>query len=343
MVATLVAGGIGMSRLLDRPHRLPLAIGAVPYWDLPNSLQAVTDHAQVIDEATPWWYGLGTDGSVISELPGGAGAEQGGLNRVATTGLRLVPSVADTTDGAWAPAVVQAILHDPTRRQAHEQALVTLATTRGFTGLQIDYEDLTAADRDVFTQFIGELGSALHTRGKVLYVTVHPKTTDAGYDQRNLAQDYAALGRSADKVAVMAYDWHWTSSSAGPIAPAWWVADVLRYATSRIPADKLVLGVGLYGYDWVAQQGQPILWQQVDTLARSPGATTGWDPTSSSPYLRYDRDGVHHEVWYEDAHSITAKLDLATGFHLGGVELWRLGAEDPGLWAGLADRHHNRS
>jgi hypothetical protein len=66
---------------------------------------------------------------------------------------------------------------------------------------------------------------------------------------------------------------------------------VLRYATSAIPAKKLILGVGLYGYDWVGQQGQNILWQQADALARSPGVTAGWDAPSSSPHLRYDRDG----------------------------------------------------
>ena len=84
---------------------------------------------------------------------------------------------------------------------------------------------------------------------------MHAKTTDTGYDQRNLAQDYAALGHSADRVVVMAYDWHWAFSAPGPIAPTWWVDDVLDYATSVVPPEKLALGVGLYGYDWSGGQG----------------------------------------------------------------------------------------
>jgi len=342
LIMTLLAGGIGMYRLLDRPYQLPLVIGAVPYWDLDNSARSVSNHPQIIDEATPWWYGLATDGSVVSQLPTGDATAQT-LTRLHTTGVRLIPTVANTTNGTWAPAVAQAVLHDQTRRRAHVTDLVTLASTHGFTGLQLDYEELTAADRDAFSRFVAELAQALHARHKLLYVTVHPKTNDGGYDQRNLAQDYSAIGRHADKVCVMAYDWHWQTSAPGPIAPAWWVHDVLRYATSRIPAEKLILGVGLYGYDWGGQQGQDILWQQANALTRSPGTTTGWDATSSSPHLRYDRDGVHHEVWYENARSITHKLDLATSFQIGGVELWRLGAEDPALWAPLADRHHTPS
>ena len=56
------------------------------------------------------------------------------------------------------------------------------------------------------------------------------------------------------------------------------------------------------------------------------------------PYLRYRADGVDHEVWYEDAESIAAKLKLADAYGVGAVELWRLGGEDPGLWGSLPDK-----
>jgi hypothetical protein len=60
-------------------------------WDLPHSLQALAHHRQLIDEATPWWYGLGNEGVVISELPGDAAVEQGVLNYLAATGVRPEP------------------------------------------------------------------------------------------------------------------------------------------------------------------------------------------------------------------------------------------------------------
>jgi hypothetical protein len=89
---TLLAGGIGMYRLLDRPYQLPLVIGAVPYWDLDNSARSVSNHPHIIDKATPWWYGLTTtDGSVVSQLPTGDATAQT-LTRLHTTGVRLMPT-----------------------------------------------------------------------------------------------------------------------------------------------------------------------------------------------------------------------------------------------------------
>jgi spore germination protein len=138
---------------------------------------------------------------------------------------------------------------------------------------------------------------------------------------------------------VMAYDWHWAFSAPGPIAPTWWVDDVLDYATSVVPPEKLALGVGLYGYDWSGGQARDIRWREADQLATAPGATPGRDPVSGAPYLRYRADGVDHEVWYEDDDSIAAKLKLADAYGVGAVELWRLGAEDPGLWGFLSDKN----
>ena len=44
-----------------------------------------------------------------------------------------------------------------------------------------------------------------------------------------------------------------------------------------------------------------------------------------SPYFRYtDRGGRQHEVWFEDARSMRAKLSLVEEFSLQGVGYWNL-------------------
>jgi spore germination protein YaaH len=331
----IVAGVIWLPRALAWR---PTVIGAVPYWDLERGLASVAQNGAFLDEVTPWWYGLAPDGSVVSDLPGGANAENTALIRAGGGGMRLVPTVASTKDGSWAPHVVHDILQDTQRMNAHIDALVTLATSHGFAGLQIDYEDLDAADRDGFSRFIAILAARMHEHDKVLYVTVHPKTTDAGYDARNVAQDYAALGRAADRLVVMAYDWHWQQSEPGPIAPAQWVEDVIRYTLTTVDAGRVVLGLGLYGYDWVGSSGQPVVWRQATDLAAHAGAVPGWDDESASPHVEYTQDGTAHQIWYENARSFDIKLALAEKYDLAGVELWRLGDEDPGTWTAVRDR-----
>jgi hypothetical protein len=186
----------------------------------------------------------------------------------------------------------------------------------------------TAEERSRGLMGVTDLSGALHAAGKLLYVTVHAKEDDAGYDDRNKAQDYAAIGAAADMVCVMAYDWHWSTSTPGPIAPYDWVQRVIQYTLTQIPASKVILGVGLFGYDWVGSQGQSLTWDQVTATAEKYSAPEQWDVGSQSPHLSYtDAAGQQHEVWYEDARSVQARFDLARRSELGGIELWRLGGE----------------
>lgn len=48
---------------------------------------------------------------------------------------------------------------------------------------------------------------------------------------------------------------------------------------------------------------------------------------SYNPYARYhdDSDNTDNVLWYEDARSIQAKLELARLFGIQGVSVWRLG------------------
>ena len=123
------------------------------------------------------------------------------------------------------------------------------------------------------------------------------------------------------------------------VAPLPQVRQVLRYALTAIPADKLFLGVPIYGYDW------PLPWQEGVTrgvslspqealaLARTYGAEIQFDETAQAPHFRYTAPGgQEHEVWFEDARSAAAKFALAAENGLQGVGLWNLMRAAPQLY-----------
>ncbi len=247
-------------------------------------------------------------------------------------GIRIVPTVTNLRDGDWDPEVVQTVLHDPAAMDTHVDALVELAVTNGYDGIDIDYEHLRARDREVYSEFLTKLGTALHAAGKRLTTAVHPKTTEAGDDERNVAQDYRAIGAAVDQVRVMTYDYSWETSPPGPVAPADWVEDVISWTVTRIPAEKVILGIVLLGYDWGDGPGVTVDYEQASALAQSHGVTMQRFG-DGSPWFGYrDSSGVQHEVWYEDARSIRTKLELVDEYRLGGAFFWRLGGEDPSLW-----------
>lgn len=87
----------------------------------------------------------------------------------------MIPTAADTTAGLWDSATVSTVINDPDPRRVHVQSIMSLIQPHGFDGIQIDYEDLPADDRDCFSAFVTDLGQAGHQAGKVLYITVHVK------------------------------------------------------------------------------------------------------------------------------------------------------------------------
>jgi spore germination protein YaaH len=314
-----------------------VSVAALPYWSIGNGTSVVLSHRAAFTEASPWIYGL-TPGSQLTVQygPGQARAVTTGVARLRAAGLPIVPTIASITNGSWAYRPVARILHDPALMRRHIAAIAALAVRRGYAGVDVDYENLNAGDRQAFTAFVAGLSRALHARGKLLSVAVFAKTAAAGSSPVSAAQDYAAIGRAADQVRVMAYDYHWSASGPGPIAPAGWVRDVIRYARSQVPARKVILGLPLYGYDWAGQRGANLTWRQAVTLAARHQVPVRYDTASQSPWFTYQAGGRRHEVWFENPASTRAKAALARAAGIGGVFCWMYGDEAPGTWQALA-------
>jgi spore germination protein len=329
--------GLTMVNLRGSTPRHTLVVASMPYWNISHGTTVVLGHPSNVTEVSPWMYGLTGSGQIDTQYPPGQAASVSDeIQRLRAAGKRVVPSIANITGGQWSYGPVGRMLHSPRLVAAQVAAIVALVQRHHYAGIDLDYENLHAGDRQAFTTFVTRLAAALHARGKVLSVAVFAKTTNAGTDPRNLAQDYAAIGRAADQVRLMAYDYHWATSPPGPVAPVSWVRAVLRYARTQIPASKIILGVPLYGYDWGGNRGTGISWLQALRLSRLHHATARYDQASQTPWFRYrDASGHEHTVWFENAASSRAKFDAAQGAQIAGVYLWMYGYEDSGTWSAL--------
>ncbi len=123
------------------------------------------------------------------------------------------------------------------------------------------------------------------------------------------------------------------------VAPLPNVRRVVEYALTEIPPEKIWLGVPNYGYDWPLPfvQGETkatsISNQYAVELAWRYGAEIEYDTYAQSPHFNYiDEAGGTHEVWFEDARSIRAKLALIPEYGLLGAGYWNLMRPFPQNW-----------
>ncbi len=340
--ALVLAGGALVAlTVYPNPHSAAppgkQVIASLPYWSLDHGTGTVLSNRRTFTEVSPWIYGLDDSGRIVAQYsPGQAAAVAGQLGQLRAAGVPIVPTIANITHGNWSYHPVARVLHNPALMARHIAAIVALVEEHRYAGIDIDYEDLRASDRAAFTSFVTRLAATLHAKGKTLSVALFAKTTNAGTDPRNIAQDYAAIGRAADQVRLMCYDYHWTTSPPGPIAPIWWVREVVRYAKTQIPAHKIILGIPLFGYDWVGHKAIPVSWLQAFRLATEHHVRLHFEASSQAPWFDYtDKAGRKHQVWFENVPSSKAKFGVALGSGVGGVYLWIYGYEDTGTWAAL--------
>lgn len=114
------------------------------------------------------------------------------------------------------------------------------------------------------------------------------------------------------------------------VAPINEVRRVVEYAVSEIQASKIALGIPNYGYDWTlpfvqgTSRAEAISLQRAVELAIENDVPIEFDPVAMSPFFRYTKDGLEHEVWFEDVRSIREKFDLVTEYDLRGAVYWQI-------------------
>lgn len=208
--------------------------------------------------------------------------------------------------------------------------IIGVLESNNYYGLDIDFEYIYPEDRQNYVNFISRVVNRLRPLGYTVAVALAPKTSA---DQRGLlyeAHDYPSIGALADHVILMTYEWGYLRGPAQAVAPIDKVQKVLDYATGVIPSEKILMGMPNYGYDWtlpfVRGSAARILTNNgAVLLAGKVGANIQYDNVSQAPFFNYyDSDRKRHEVWFDDARSISARLKLADTYDLGGVSYWTI-------------------
>ncbi len=241
-------------------------------------------------------------------------------------------------DGQFSGERAHQLFQDQAARGALIENLAQTIASQGFAGVDIDFEYIPPEDAAAYAAFVRDVRARLEPPGYTVLVALAPKTSA---EQRGLlyeAHDYRALGEDANNVLLMTYEWGYALSEPMAVAPIDKVEQVVRFATSAIPPDKIFLGIPNYGYDWTLpyvrgqSRARTVGNVQAVEQAIQVGAPIQYDETAQSPHYNYWRDRAEHEVWFEDARSIRAKLALAGEYRLRGVSIWNIMRYFPQLW-----------
>jgi spore germination protein YaaH len=267
---------------------------AIPH----SASSAAPDQRTVVAYYVPWdsrsWYALEANPGAIDLVAaqwmsvdpcGGISSQDDQtLKQFARgRGISVFPTLV--TFSGW---LNHRLLTEPDIRERLLRAIVDYVVAEDYEGFDLDLEGVEPGDRAAYTAFVESLASALHERGKRLSLALGPKPRDLTTGWSG-AYDYAALGQHADLITIMTYEYSGPWGDPGPIAPAPWVDDVIAFATSQIPPEKVLLGVAHYGYDWntVTGQARPLGYLEAAATAERYGLSIGLDGKTQSGTFSY--------------------------------------------------------
>ena len=274
----------------------------------------------------PFTYGFRPDGNLVD-------LDDGALLSLAQE--YQIPSLMHlstlTESGNFSNELASLALNDMAVQNQLIQSVLDTMIRKGYSGLDIDFEFVLPEDRIAYAQFINRLRDTLNPLGFPVIAALAPKTSS---DQKGLlyeGHDYALIGEAANAVLLMTYEWGYTYGPPLAVAPINQVTRVVDYALTEIPSDQMYLGIPNYGYNWTLpfirgdSRAQSISNVTAVDTARRYGAEILFDPIAQAPHFSYtDESGLEHEVWFEDARSIRAKLELASNNRFLGVGYWNL-------------------
>lgn len=272
-------------------------------------------------------YGFTVEGELLPPVP----SDDWMLETAAEYGRESVLTLTPLgPDGRFSNNLIHGMLQSTESQERLIGELLAEMQGRGFSGVDVDFEYILAEDRDLFTGFVAELRNQLNAEGYRVSVALAPKTSA---DQPGLlyeGKDYRGLGEAADEVLLMTYEWGYTYGPPMAVAPLNKVRQVVEYALTEIPAEKILLGVPNYGYDWILPfvQGESkavtIGHVEAVQIAIINGVAIEYDEIAQSPFFHYEQDGVTHEVWFEDVRSLERKYDLIREYGLRGMGVWQI-------------------
>ncbi|QSO48853.1 LysM peptidoglycan-binding domain-containing protein [Alicyclobacillus mengziensis] len=304
--------------------------------------QTVEELARVLTYMSPFSYHVSTDGSLVP------------LNDTAlistAKSARVAPLLVMTnwSGQMFSSDLAHNILNNTSLQQTVIENVLSVMKSRGHIGLNIDFEYVYPQDRTSYNGFLQAVTTRLHQEGYLVSTALAPKISGTETGLLYEAHDYPVHGQLCDFVVLMTYEWGWIGGPPMAVSPVNQIQQVLNYAVSVIPSNKILMGVSVYGYDWKlpfvsGTRAQTLSPQGAVNRAIGLRVPIQYSATSQAPYYRYvDSARSQHQVWFEDARSFQAKLNLVRQYRLRGMSFWSYPTDFPQVPYVLADNFQVR-
>lgn len=237
-------------------------------------------------------------------------------------------------EGGFSPDLASKILNNSTTINTFLNNILSIIKRKKYYGVNIDFEYVKEEDKEKYENFMKNAYNFFKSNNYYFSTALAPKISGEQKGLLYTAHDYNTAGKNNDLIILMTYEWGYMYSESMPVSPLNKVEDVIKYASTKINNNKILLGIPNYGYDYTLpyEKGSKANTITLDTarkLAYENGAEILYYHSAETPYFKYKKNNKLHEVQFDNAYSFYKKLELIEKYDLKGISIWTIKTYNP--------------
>lgn len=254
--------------------------------------------------------------------------------------LMLVTSVSFR--GERNPEMIYEILLNPEYQDTHAQSMLKVIKEKGYYGLNITITYLSKANEQLYINYLKRITSYFNEEGYPVFITIDPNFTIEENKLYFEEVDYSLFNELIDEAYIMSFYWGMQYGPPMPVSSVNNITLYVNYMMQKIEPKKINVGFPLIGYEWTLpyiqgySAGNAITLVASIELARLMESAILFDDNSETPYYEYkNKVGeriIEHMVWFVDARTLYAIVNLVLENGLRGIGLWNIMTYNPQLW-----------
>ena len=254
--------------------------------------------------------------------------------------LMLVTSV--TFRGERNPEMIYEILLNPDYQDNHAESMLKILKEKGYYGVNITFTFLNETNQELYLNYLERITSRLNKEGYPVFITIDPNFLIEENQLLFEKVNYSKYNELIDETYLMRFYWGTQYGPPMPISSIENISLYVNYTKQMMDPKKINVGFPLLGYDWTLpyiegfSEANAITLDAVIDLARSMKSTILFDEVSKTPYYEYAIEAsgriIQHIVWFVDARTIYAIVNLVLENGLSGTGLWNIMSYYPQLW-----------
>jgi spore germination protein len=224
----------------------------------------------------------------------------------------------------------------------HINELLNILRTKGYLGVNFVFSFMNTSNQDLYFRLLQKASSRLGSHGYSIYVTINPNDRNINGEIVFKKIDYSKISRYAESVTFLQLVWSLNYGPPQPVSSAANLRSFTEYVIEYVPARKVILGIPILAYDWIipyTPRNPAALTLTINSairLAVDVNAVINFDETSQTPYFTYVQtpigSPVEHIVWFIDARSFSALLNIINTYRLNGTAAWNIMVYSPQFW-----------